>query len=63
MSIVPFMEVLPTLFDSFTLNSNSVGLLACLVGMAGGLYMSNRAQQLKAKKARIQRKEDLTRRD
>jgi hypothetical protein len=63
MSIVPFMEVLPTLFSSFSLNSNSVGMMACLIGMAGGLYFSSRAQQLKAKKARIQRKEDSTRRD
>jgi hypothetical protein len=63
MNIVPFMEFLPHLTSNLSLNSNSVGMLACLIGMAAGLYLTNRQQQLKAKKAKIERKDELTRRD
>jgi hypothetical protein len=63
MAIVPFMEVLPQLFGSFALDGNSVGLLACLAGMAGGWYFSNQRERMKAEKARIRRKDDVTRRD
>jgi hypothetical protein len=63
MNIAPFMEVLPQLVSSFSLNENSVGLLACLIGIAGGWYITTHRDQMKAKKAKIQRKEELTRRD
>lgn len=55
MSFAPFVESLPHLASNFSLNSNSVGMLACLIGMACGLYFANRQQQLKAKKAKIER--------
>jgi len=57
MSIAPFLEVLPHLLSSVTLDDNSVGLIACLIGMGGGFYLTHR-NQLKAKKAKIERKDD-----
>lgn len=63
MGILAFSEFLPRLMSSATLSDNSIGMLACLIGMAAALYMNNR-QQLKAKKAKIEeRKEEPRRRD
>jgi hypothetical protein len=57
--IVPFMQALPRLLSSVTLDDNSVGLIACIIGAVGGFYITNYREKLKAQKAKIERKNDL----
>jgi hypothetical protein len=57
MDLASFASSLPHLFSSFTLDDSSLALIALLAGMAGGWTLTGwRDQQVKAKKAKINRK-------
>jgi preprotein translocase subunit YajC len=56
--MVPFLEVLPHMLSAVTLDDNSIGLIACLIGMGGGFYITQYRDKLKAQKAKIERKND-----
>jgi hypothetical protein len=56
MHLVSFASSLPHLFSSFTLDDSSLALIALLAGMAGGWTLTGWRDQVKAKKARVNRK-------
>jgi hypothetical protein len=58
MSIAPFLEILPRMLSTATLDDNSIGMIACLIGMAGGFYITSYREKLKAQKAKIERKSE-----
>jgi hypothetical protein len=56
MNLASFASSLPHLFNSFTLDDSSLALIALLAGMAGGWTLTGWRDQVKARKARINRK-------
>jgi hypothetical protein len=56
MNLASFASSLPHLFSSFALDDSSLALIALLAGMAGGWTLTGWRDQVKAKKARINRK-------
>lgn len=47
---------LPHLFSSIALDDSSLALIALLAGMAGGWTLTGWREQLKARKAKVERK-------
>jgi hypothetical protein len=56
MNLASFAASLPHLFSSFSVDDSSLALIALLAGMAGGWTLTGWRDQMKAKKARINRK-------
>jgi hypothetical protein len=56
MNLASFASSLPHLFGSFAVDDSSLALIALLAGMAGGWTLTGWRDQVKAKKARINRK-------
>jgi hypothetical protein len=56
MNFVSIAASLPHLFSSLTLDDSSLALIALLAGMAGGWTLTGWRDQVKARKAKIDRK-------
>ncbi|MDB6092003.1 MAG: hypothetical protein JWN85_4787 [Gammaproteobacteria bacterium] len=56
MNFVSIAASLPHLFSSLTLDDSSLALIALLAGMAGGWTLTGWRDQVKARKAKINRK-------
>ena len=56
MSLFSFLEPIARFFASLQLDDSTIALLALLIGMAGGWQLPGWHQQLKAKRARVERK-------
>lgn len=55
MTILPLFEALPEMLSAVSIESNGVGLLGMLIGIAAGWYLTSSKSQLKAKKAKIEK--------
>jgi len=58
MSMVPFLEILPRMLSTVTLDGNSIGFIAGLIGMVSMFYITNHREKLKAQKLKIERKNE-----
>ncbi|MGH8138421.1 MAG: hypothetical protein ACREVV_09530 [Steroidobacteraceae bacterium] len=56
MNVFSFAAPLAHFFSSLQLDDSSISLLALLLGMAGGWRLTGWHEQLKAKRAKIERK-------
>jgi len=61
MNIAAFLEYLPSLLSTGALDESSVALIALVGGIVGGWTITGwRHQQLKARKIKIERKDEIT---
>jgi hypothetical protein len=56
MNIFSYVDSFQHFFGSIALDDSSLALIALLAGMAGGWSLTGWREQLKAKKAKIERK-------
>lgn len=56
MHLDSFASSLPHLFSSFAIDDSSLAMIALLAGMVGGWTLTGWRDQVKAKKAKIDRK-------
>jgi hypothetical protein len=59
MYVLELIQSLPALAGSLPLDDNTLGVLALLAGMSGGWYLTGLREQLKAKKVKVERKENV----
>jgi hypothetical protein len=63
MDVLPLTQPLSRAFGALQSDGNGIAALAVLFGAVLGWYLGNYREQLKAKRARAERKSDITRRE
>lgn len=58
MHLVPLAAILPQIISTIAVDKDSVALIGMLLGVTAGWFLTGYADQLKAKKAKVRRKDD-----